>query len=65
LFERANHRVSAIAKGRRRIHTRDVLRDARPRVDSQHLLDELVLTEIDVDAGNGRQDCFEAALALA
>ena len=59
LFECANDRVGAIAKGRRRVHTRDVLRDARPRVDSKHLLDELVLAEIDVDAGNRRQDCFE------
>ncbi len=59
LFERAKYPVDAIAKRSRGVHTRDVLRDARPRVDSQHLLHELVLAEIDVDAGNRRQDRFE------
>jgi hypothetical protein len=59
LCERAKYRVGAIAKRRRGVHTHDVLRDARPRVDSQHLLDELVLAEIDVGAGNRRQDRFE------
>ena len=43
LFDRADNHVGAIAKRRRQVHTRNVLRDARPRVDSKHLFDELVM----------------------
>jgi DNA-binding winged helix-turn-helix (wHTH) protein len=58
-FEHTKYRVGAIAKRSRGVHSRGALRDARPRVNSQHLVDELVLAEIDVGAGNRRQDRFE------
>ena len=43
LLHGAEHGIGSLADGRGRIHARHILRDAGVRVDSEHLVDELVL----------------------
>ena len=59
LFEHSNDCIGALAKSRRRIHARRVLRDARPHVDSKNFFDKFVLAEVDLDARDRRQDGIE------
>jgi hypothetical protein len=48
------HRAGAIRKGSRRVHARDVLRDARMRVNPEDLVNQFVLAQVDVRDGNRR-----------
>ncbi len=52
----AVYRGGAIRERSRRVHARHVLGDAAVRIDTEHLLNKLVLTQIDVCDGNRRQE---------
>ena len=55
------HRGGAIREGSRRVHARDVLRDARMRVNREDLVNQFVLAQVDVRDGNRRQERLEHA----
>ena len=56
-----NYRVGATTKGVVVYTLAAYCCNTHPRIDSQHLLDELVLPEVDVHASNRRQNRFENA----
>jgi len=61
LLHGAEHGIGSLAGDRGRVHTRHILRDARVRVDTEHLVDELVLAEINVRDGDRQQKRLENA----
>jgi hypothetical protein len=57
-LNRLEQRTGSVQR-RGRVHARHVLRKARVDVDTQNIVDQLVLAEIDVHRGDGDQECFE------
>ena len=59
LLDRVVDGVGAVVHARGRVHARDVLSYTRAGVDSQHLVNQLVLTKIDVSVGDRKKECLK------
>jgi hypothetical protein len=59
ILNRLEHGTGPVSQRRRRVHARHVLRKACVNVNTQNIVHQLVLAEIDVHGGYGDQECLE------
>ena len=59
VLNRLEHGTDSVRQGRGRVHARHVLRNACVNVDTQNIVNQLVLAEIDGRGGYGDQKCLE------